>query len=55
MFFLYGQYFTEKTSYTDDNLNSPHVNVTDPTKDSFNQPLGIQEILDELEISKDYY
>ena len=41
--------------YIDDNLNPPKVNVIDPTTDSFTQPLRIQEILDELEISKDDY
>ena len=29
--------------------------MIDPTKDNFTQPLSIQEILDELEISKDDY
>ena len=29
--------------------------MIDPTTDSFTQPLSIQEILDELEISKDGY
>ena len=41
--------------YIDDNLNPAKVNVIDPTKDNFTQPLSIQEILDELEISKDDY
>ena len=41
--------------YFDDNLNPAKVNVIDPTKDNFTQPLSIQEILDELEISKDDY
>ena len=41
--------------YTDDNLNPAKVNVIDPTKDNFTQPLSIEEILDELEISKDDY
>ena len=41
--------------YTDDNPNPAKVNVIDPTKDNFTQPLSIQEILDELEISKDDY
>ena len=41
--------------YIDDNLNPAKVNVIDPTKDNFTQPLSIQEILDELEIAKDDY
>ena len=41
--------------YIDDNLNPAKVNVIDPTKDNFTQSLSIQEILDELEISKDDY
>ena len=41
--------------HTDDNLNRGKTNVIDPTKDNFTQPLSIQEILDELEISKDDY
>ena len=41
--------------YIDDNLNPAKVNVIDPTKDNFTQPLSKQEILDELEISKDDY
>ena len=41
--------------YIDDNLNPAKVNVIDPTKDNFTQPLSIQKILDELEISKDDY
>ena len=28
------------------------MNVVDPTKDNFTQPLSIKEILDELEMSK---
>ena len=39
----------------DDNFSSLKVNVTDPTKDKFTQPLSIKEILDELGISKDDY
>ena len=39
----------------DENLNPAKENVADPTKDSFTQPLSIQEILDELETSKDDY
>ena len=38
-------------SYIDNNLNPLKVNVIDPTKDNFTQPLSVQEILDELEIS----
>ena len=41
--------------YIDDNPNPAKVNVIDPTKDNFTQPLRIQEILDELEIYKDDY
>ena len=39
-------------SYIDNNLNPLKLNVIDPTKDNFTQPLSVQEILDELEISK---
>ena len=40
----------------DNNLNPAKVNVIHPTKDKFTQPLSVQEILDELEVSKvDYY
>ena len=42
-------------NYIDDNLNLAKVNVIDPTKDNYTQPLCISEILDELEISKDDY
>ena len=38
-------------SYIDNNLNPLKVIVIDPTKDNFTQPLSVQEILDELEIS----
>ena len=38
-------------SYIDNNLNPLKLNVIDPTKDHFTQPLSVQEILDELEIS----
>ena len=41
--------------YIDDNLNSVKTNVIDPTKNKFTQSLSIQEILDEVEISKDDY
>ena len=41
--------------YIDDNLNPAKINAIDTTKDNFTQPLSIQEILDELEISKDDY
>ena len=41
--------------YIDDNLNPAKLNVIDPTKDNFTQPSSIQEILDELEISKNNY
>ena len=36
-------------------LIQPKVNVIDPRKDNFTQPLSISAILDELEISKDDY
>ena len=39
-------------SYIDNNLYHGKVNVTDPTKDNFIEPLSFKEILDELEISK---
>ena len=42
-------------NYIDNNLNPAKVNVIDPTKDNYTQPLSISEILDELEISKDDY
>ena len=42
-------------NHIDDNLNPSKVNVVDPTKDNFTQPLTIQEIIDELEISEDDY
>ena len=42
-------------SYIDNNLNPAKVNVADPTKDNFAQPLIVKEIIDELEISKDDY
>ena len=42
-------------NHIDDNLNPSKVNVVDPTKDNFTQPLTIQEIVDELEISEDDY
>ena len=35
------------------NLNPAKINVIDPTKDNFTEPLTIKEILDKLEISKD--
>ena len=41
--------------YIGNNLNPAKVNVIDPTKDNFTQPLNVKEILDELEISKDDY
>ena len=31
------------------------VDVIDPTKDNFTQPLSVKEILDEFEIPKDDY
>ena len=43
-------------SYIDINLTPAKLNVIDPTKDNFTQPLSVQEILNELEIPKeDYY
>ena len=42
-------------SYIINNLNPAKVNVTDPIKNNFTQPLSAKEILDELEISKDDY
>ena len=43
-------------SYIDSNLNPAKVNVIDPTKDTFTQPLNVQEILDKYEMSNvDYY
>ena len=33
------------------NMNLAKVNIIDPTKENFTQPLSVQEILDELEIS----
>ena len=42
-------------NHIDDNLNPSKVNVVDPTKDNFTQPLIIQEILNELEIFEDDY
>ena len=42
-------------SYIDKNLNPEKVNVIDPTKDNFTQPLNVQEILNELEIYNDDY
>ena len=39
-------------SYIDNYLNPAKINVIDPTKDNFTQPLSVKEILDELEISK---
>ena len=42
-------------NYIDDNLNPSKVNLVDPTKDNFTQPLNIQEIFNELQISEDGY
>ena len=39
-------------SYIDNNLNPAKVNVIDPPKDNFTQSLSVQEIIDELGISK---
>ena len=41
--------------HIDNNLNPTKVNVIDPTKDNFTQPLSIKEVLDELKFSKDDY
>ena len=41
--------------YIDNNVNPAKVNLMDPTKDNFTQPLSIKEILDKLEISSDDY
>ena len=40
-------------SYIDNNLSPGKVNVKDPIKDIFSQPLYIKEIINELDISKD--
>ena len=45
----------EVKTYIDNNLNSTKVNVIDPTKDNITRSLGVKEILDELQISKDDY
>ena len=42
-------------SYVDNNLNPTKINVIDPTKDNFTQPKSAKEILDDLEISNNYY
>ena len=42
-------------SYIDNDLYPAKVNVIDPTKDNFTQPLSVKEILDELQVSKDDY
>ena len=39
-------------SSIDNNFYPAKVNVIDPTKENFTQPLSVKEILDELEISK---
>ena len=42
--------------YINNNFYPVKINVIDPTKEKFSQPLSVQEFLDELEISKnDYY
>ena len=42
--------------YIDNHLNPAKVNVIDPNKDNFTDPVNVKEILDELQISKnDYY
>ena len=45
----------EIQSYIINNLNPAEVNVIDPIKNNFTQPLSVKEILDELEICKDDY
>ena len=42
-------------SYIDNNPYPTKLNVIDPTKDSFTQPLRVKKVLDELEISMDNY
>ena len=42
-------------NYINGNSNPAKINVVDPTKHNFTQPLSIQEILNELEISEDDY
>ena len=37
------------------NLNPANIDLIDPAKENFTQPLSVKEILDELEISKDDY
>ena len=41
--------------HIDGDLSPAKVNVIDPTKDNFTQPLSIQEILNDLEIYKNDY
>ena len=38
--------------YIDNNLNPEKVNVIDPTKGNFIQPLSVKDILDEIEKMK---
>ena len=42
-------------SYINNDLHSSKVNMIDPNKDNFIQPITIKEILDELETFKDDY
>ena len=42
-------------SYIDNNLYPAKVNVIDPIKDNFTQPISVKEILGKLEIYKDDY
>ena len=42
-------------SYNDTNIYPAKVNVIDQTKENFSQPLSVNEILYELEISEDDY
>ena len=43
-------------SYIDNNISPDKINVIDPTKENFTEPLSVQEILDALGFSKaDYY
>ena len=49
--------YITKTSqkHINNNCYPVKVNVIDPTRDNFTQPLSIKEILDELNIPKDDY
>ena len=48
------KYITKPSQkYININCYPVKVNVIDPTRDNFTQPLSIKNILDELNISKD--